>query len=96
MAIDLEQELVAALGAQRVVATFEELIRRIVRDELARAGFGDELIDVPRAARLLSMTEGAVTKAAERGTLPCVRIGRRLRFKPAELLAQPRRGRGAR
>ncbi len=64
MAIDLEQELVAALGAQRVVATFEELIRRVVREELARAGFGDDLIDARGAARLLSMTERACQEAA--------------------------------
>jgi hypothetical protein len=34
------------------------------------------------------MTAGAVRQAAYRGAIPCVRIGRRLRFRRSELVAR--------
>jgi hypothetical protein len=46
----------------------------------------EELLDVAGAARLLHMTPGAVRAAAYRGSLPCVRVGTPLRFRPSELL----------
>ena len=39
------------------------------------------------AARILNMTVPAVRKAAGRGNLPCHRVGRRLRFHVAEIMA---------
>jgi len=86
--LDLEKELAAALGARTVVASLEILVRRVVREELAHAGVGDEMLDVPRAARLLGMSASAVSKAALRGTLPCVRLGRRVRFRRTDLIAR--------
>lgn len=86
--IDLERELAAALTSPAVLAALETLVRRIIREELASAGHGDALVGVPQAAKLLGMTPAAVAKAVERGTLPCVRIGRRVRFQRKELLAQ--------
>jgi excisionase family DNA binding protein len=86
--IDLEHELSAALRSPRVLAALEELLRRVVREELASAGLGDALLAVPQAADLLGMTPAAVNKAAQRGTLPCVRIGRRVRFRRNELLTR--------
>lgn len=38
-----------------------------------------ELVDVAEAAQILHMSPGAVRKAAERGQIPCSRIGRLLR-----------------
>jgi excisionase family DNA binding protein len=46
----------------------------------------DTLLDTVAAAKLLAMTPAAVRQAAYRGTIPCVRVGRRLRFRRAELL----------
>jgi excisionase family DNA binding protein len=89
--LDLEKELAAALCAPNVIAALGELVRRVVREELERAGMGDDILDVPRAARLLGMTSSAVSKAAWRGTLPCIRIGRRVRFRRSELIAGGRR-----
>lgn len=88
MVLDLEKELAAALGAPSVIRALEELVRRVVREELVHAGIGDDMLDVPRAANLLGMTAAAVSKAASRGTLPCVRVGRRLRFRRADLIAR--------
>jgi len=86
--LDLEKELASALGSPSVLRALEELVRRVVRDELVHAGVGDEMLDVPRAANLLGMTAAAVSKAASRGTLPCVRLGRRIRFRRADLIAR--------
>ena len=44
------------------------------------------LLDVKGASDLLHMTPTAVRSAAYRGSLPCVRVGSRLRFRPSELL----------
>ena len=46
----------------------------------------EALLDVEGAAKLLGMSEVAVRSAAYRGTLPCVRVGSRLRFRPSDLL----------
>jgi len=56
----------------------------------------DRLIGVDEAAEILGMTVGALRKAAERGTLPSARIGRRLRFRRSELLALADERRGPR
>ena len=45
----------------------------------------EELVDAAGAARLLGMTEAAVRSAAWRGSLPVVRVGSRLRFRPSDL-----------
>ncbi len=50
----------------------------------------DALVDVEEAAKLLAMTPTAVRSAAQRGSLPVVRVGRRLRFRPADLVSRAR------
>lgn len=52
----------------------------------AFAKSNDKLVDVDEAATLLKMSPAALRKAAARGTIPCERIGRRLRFHTAELM----------
>lgn len=47
----------------------------------------DELIDVAAAGELVGKTPAAVRKAAQRGVLPCRRVGRTLRFRRGDLLA---------
>ena len=66
----------------------EDLRQRIAELEsrLTTLPANDTLLDTVAAAKLLAMTPAAVRQAAYRGTIPCVRVGRRLRFRPAELL----------
>lgn len=49
-----------------------------------------DLLNVAQAASFLCMSPEAVRKAAARGTIPCQRIGRRLRFSRRELLKRKR------
>jgi hypothetical protein len=61
----------------------------------ARAGHIDEapkpsndvelLVDAHEAGRLLGMSPAAVRAAAYRKSIPCVRHGRLLRFRPSDL-----------
>ncbi len=83
--IDLGQELSAWFTSDEVQQKLKKLLREAVNQEFSVV-MDTELLDVAQAAKLLSMTEGAVRKAAERGQLPCVRLDRRLRFRRAELL----------
>lgn len=83
--IDLSKELSAWFTSELVQDELKKLFREVVNAEFATVMDG-ELLNVAEAARILSMTEGAVRKAAERGQLPCVRLDRRLRFRRAELL----------
>jgi hypothetical protein len=76
------------LSDPRVVASVLHEIRTIVREEIAKASFADRLMDATEAARRLGMTEAAVRKAAARGTVPCQRLGRRLRFRLSELMVK--------
>jgi excisionase family DNA binding protein len=54
--------------------------------KLASPAPPEDLLDVAGAAKLLGMTEGAVRSAAYRGSLPVVRVGSRLRFRPSDLV----------
>jgi excisionase family DNA binding protein len=51
-----------------------------------RVGAGSEsLWTVKQAAQYLSMSPSYVYKAAQRGRIPCIRIGAAIRFEPAAL-----------
>ena len=60
-----------------------ELRAEIERSKTTRTG---GLLDVPAAATLLHMTPAALRQAVHRGTIPAIRIGRRLRFRREDLL----------
>lgn len=79
--VDLEKlaELPALISA---------LSDRIVTLEakLAPSSEPEQLLTAVEAAKLLSLSVAAIRQAAYRGTIPCVRVGRRLRFKRSELL----------
>jgi len=62
-------------------------ITKAVKSALSITDHEDRLVDANEAARLLGMTVLAVRKAKERGALPSVRIGNRVRFKVSDLLA---------
>jgi excisionase family DNA binding protein len=82
-----------------------ELVRAALRDPAVRADIlelvssaapvndtaTEPLLDAVEAAKILGMTAPAVRAAAYRETLPCVRVGRLLRFRRSELLAATRR-----
>jgi excisionase family DNA binding protein len=86
--IDLAEELATALSSPKVRQALADLVRDALRGELSPSGAnGENLVDAEEAAKILGMTLAAVRKAATRGTLPCHRLGRRIRFRPAELLA---------
>jgi excisionase family DNA binding protein len=89
MAIDLAGELVEAFLRPEVRDLFRDLVADAVRQELPHVTQGDpdQLLDAEQAATLLGMSVGALRKAAARGTIKSVRVGRRLRFRRAELLA---------
>ncbi|MCC6750427.1 MAG: helix-turn-helix domain-containing protein [Deltaproteobacteria bacterium] len=86
MILGLDADLVAALKSQPVRDALEELVRRVVREELQAAPLLDQLLDAEQAAELLGMTRDAVLKAAQRGSLPAVRQGRRVRFRRSDLV----------
>ncbi len=50
----------------------------------------DRLWTAREAAHFLSVSESWVCQAARAGTLPCIRIGRALRFDPSALRAYVR------
>lgn len=83
--LDLASEVRAG-----VLAALDELtdtIRAAVRAELKRASADpDRLLPAREAAALIGLSESALRKAAQRGTIPCQRIGRRLRFRAGDLL----------
>jgi len=56
----------------------------------ARTPEVEELVDARAAAAILHMTPGAVRAAARRGTLPAVKVGRRVRFKRSALASSVR------
>jgi hypothetical protein len=59
----------------------------ILRDALPTNDAGTEpLIDAREAAKILDMTVPAVRAAAYRGSVPCQRVGRLLRFRRSDLL----------
>jgi hypothetical protein len=64
-------------------------ILKLVRDALAAAPANDvpePLIDAKAAAEMLGMTVPAVRASAYRGSIPCQRVGRLLRFRRSDLL----------
>jgi hypothetical protein len=79
--IDLA-ELAALPGLVRQLQAEVEALK--VR--LAAPAPPEHRVDVAGAAKLLGMTEAAVRSAAYRKSLPSVKVGSRLRFRPSELV----------
>jgi hypothetical protein len=88
--IDLTGELTAWLRSIDARTLMKEIVAEAVQTEI-RSALEDELIDVERAAVMLDMSEGALRKAVERGQVPCQRVGKRLRFRRADLLRGPQK-----
>jgi len=77
-----------ALAHGEAATALRRMLHEVVRTEMAKhPPDANRLLEAREAAELLGMSEEAVRKAAARGTLPCVHIGRRLRFRLGDLLA---------
>lgn len=59
------------------VAELETQIKRLIQSE--------PLMDLQQAAEFLSITPAALRASAYRGTVPVIRVGRRLRFRASDL-----------
>jgi hypothetical protein len=79
--IDLDQLAVLPELVRQLQARVEQLEK-----ELTARPRAEDLLDVNAAAKLLRMTPTAVRAAAYRGSIRCVRIGSRLRFRPSDLV----------
>jgi excisionase family DNA binding protein len=78
--VDLS-ELAALPGlVQRLQAKVDDLEAKLAQPD------DGQLLDVQGAADLLQLSRSALRQAAYRGTIPSVRIGRRLRFRRSELM----------
>lgn len=76
---------------------FAELVRRVVRDELAvaRPSADKSLISVAQAARRLGLSQSFVRAAINDGHLPIERFGRAVRIHPTDvdaLATKPKTG----
>ena len=60
-------------------------IEAAVAKALAELPDAEQLVDASTVAQQAGVTRSAVYKLCERGTIPCVRIGSRWRFRPSEL-----------
>lgn len=85
--IDMTEELRLALLSSDVRQAISSIVADALTTALKDLPLMDDLLDVPAAAKVLSMTPPAVRKAATRGTIPAVYIGRRVRFRRRDLLA---------
>ncbi len=87
----------AALNIDIVAVVKEALRDSEVRDQIraivlevapAPANDVEDLLDARAAAAFLGMTPAALRMAVYRGTIRCLRIGRRLRFRRSELMGR--------
>jgi hypothetical protein len=88
MGAALTIDVVAAVKEALHDSEVREQIRAIVLEcAPTPANDVEDLLDARGAAAFLGMTPGALRMAVYRGTISCVRIGRRLRFRRADLVA---------
>lgn len=85
MYIDIRQELDAWLSTDKARIVIAEIFRDVFRQEI-KSLLMDDLVDSAEAAEIMNMSVGALRKAVERGQVPFIKVGRRLRFRRADLL----------
>ena len=83
--IDIAGEFGKWLATPDARKAMAEIFRDVVREEL-KTLLMDDLVDSTEAAGIMDMSVAALRKAVERGQIPCIRVGRRLRFRRADLL----------
>jgi hypothetical protein len=81
--LDLKPAVLEALRSPEA----RDLLRQLLEELQPADKVVDALVDAVEAGRILGMTPGAVRQAARHGTLPVTHLGRRVRFRRAELLA---------
>lgn len=65
----------------------EDVVRRVVREELARTPtLAEEFLDAEEVAKLLRVRTRTVPQLVRRDGLPCRRAGRRLLFRREEVI----------
>jgi hypothetical protein len=80
-------DMVAAVKEALRDSDVREQIRTIVLEvSPSPANDVEDLLDARGAAAYLGMTPAALRMAVYRGTVPCVRVGRRLRFRRSQLV----------
>jgi excisionase family DNA binding protein len=95
--INSPEELAEALRTPTVQNVLRRTMAEVIRQESgAWSPDPNRFVDAEEAARMLNMTVSAIRKAAGRERLPCHRIGRRLRFHVAEIMATAMGGRVSR
>jgi excisionase family DNA binding protein len=86
MASALTIDMAAAVKEALRDSDVREQIRAIVLEvSPPSANDVEDLLDARAAAGYLGMTPAALRMAVYRGTIPCVRVGRRLRFRRSQL-----------
>lgn len=86
MSVPLTIDIVAAVKeALRDVAVREQIRAIVLECASPPANDTEELLDARAAASFLGITPGALRMAVYRGTIPCIRVGRRLRFRRSHL-----------
>jgi excisionase family DNA binding protein len=79
-------DMVAAVKEALRDSDVREQIRTIVLEvSPSPANDVEDLLDARAAAAYLGMTPAALRMAVYRGTIRCVRVGRRLRFRRSQL-----------
>ena len=85
--VPLTIDIVAAVKEALHDVAIRDQIRAIVLECTPKpANDVEELLDVRAAASFLSMTPAALRMAVYRGSIPCVHIGRRVRFRRSDLV----------
>lgn len=79
MNVDLAQLASLPEAVRQLQARVEQLEAMVAKPQ------AEDLLDADAVAKRLGMTPKAVRQAAWRGSLPCVRVGRQLRFRPSQL-----------
>ena len=90
MAAPLTVDIVAAVKEALRDATIRDQIRALVLEFASQPANDvvEDLVDTTAAAAFLGMTPHALRMAVFRGAVPCLRIGRRLRFRLSDLVAR--------
>src|SRR5262245_51377200 len=86
---DVEEERimcnVVVVSAEELAALVEAVVRRAL-DQRASIE-ASEWVDARGAAALLGVSSRQIAKLAQRGELPCARVGKLLRFRRSDVLA---------
>ena len=91
----LRDEIVAAAPSEipRLIGILHEAIalaqqRMNQQPEPPKSDLPRELVSAAEMAALIDVPESWIRKQAREGHLPCVRVGRYTRFKPADVIAR--------